>query len=133
MNASFPAKTVLTSPRLLSWGAKICGVILFSVWLVLVLAEFFGNHFQLPNWGMVLQGIALMVVFGAYLLSAKRPLTGSLLAVLALIGFFVTTFVGTGAWPPMAALWFAMPAVLTLAAWIFSRARRRLRRRRLIV
>lgn len=128
MNANLHIKSAAI-PRLLRQGAIFCGGILFSVWLVLVVSEFLGNHFEWPDKGMVYQGGVLMFVFAGYYLSVKRPIAGSLLTFVATGCFFLIAFATTGIWPPLAAIWLALPAALTLGAWTYSRRRRLIRRR----
>lgn len=128
MNASLHIKPTAI-PRLLRQGAKICGGILFAVWVVYVAAELFGNHFQWPDKEMFYQGGILAFVFAGYYLSAKHPVAGSLLTFLATGCFFLTAFATTEVWPPLAALWLALPAALTLGAWTYSRRRRLMHRR----
>ncbi len=127
MNATLHIKSA-SIPRLLRQGAKFCGGVLFAVWLVLVAFEFLGNQFQLPGKDMMYQGGALMFVFAGYYLSVKRPIAGSLLTFLATGGFFLTAYATTGVWPPLAALWLALPAALSLGAWTYSHRRRLMRR-----
>lgn len=129
MNASIYFRSSAI-PRVLSQGAKVCAAILFSAWLTFVVAEFFISHFSTPDREMVYQAITLSVVFVGYALSIKYPVAGSCLTFLAVALFFVTSFATTGAWPPIGAVLFASPAVLSLGAWGYRRARRLRRRQR---
>ena len=111
-------------PRLLSWGAQICGVVLFVGWLGFVASEFFKNQFEMPDKEAFYQGAALLAVFGGYLLSRRHALAGSVVALVATAVYFAIAFVTSGIWPQVEALWFAVPAVLTLLAWELNRYRR---------
>lgn len=111
-------------PRLLSWGAKICGVVLFVGWLGFVVSEIFRDGYEMPDKEAFYQGAALLAVFGGYLLCLRHALAGSIVALVATALFFVIAFVTTDVWPQVEAVWFAVPAVLTLLAWELNRYRR---------
>lgn len=113
-------------PRLLVWVAQICGVVLFAGWVGLVIGEFVKNRFELPDAAAFYQAGALALVFGGYLVSRKRAVVGSTLAIIGTIAFFLTAFMTSGVMPEINAAWFAVPAVLTLAAWTYNRRRRHL-------
>lgn len=126
MNARLLREPV-SLPRLLVWIAKVCGVVLFVGWVGLVIEELYKTRFVVPDVEAFYQAGALAVVFGGYLLSRTRALAGSALALTGLVGFFAIAFVTSGVLPELNAAWFAVPAVLTLAAWAYNRRRRHLR------
>jgi hypothetical protein len=125
MNARLVREPV-SLPRLLSWAAKVCGVVLFVSWVGFVVSELFINHFEMPDIEAFYQAGALVVVFGGYLLSRKHALAGSLIAIVGTLCFFAIAFATSGVVPQLGAAWFAVPAVLTLAAWGYNRRRRHL-------
>ncbi len=108
-------------PRLLSYGAQICGVVLFVGWLAFVIGELIQSRFAMPDVGSFYQAAALLTVFAGYLVSRWHAIGGSLLAIGGTIGFFAVAFATSGVLPPMNALWFVAPAVLTLMAWNATR------------
>ena len=125
MNAMLVRQPV-SLPRFLVWMARICGVVLFVGWMSLVVEELFKTGFELPSINAFYQAAAFAAVFGGYLLSRKHALTGSAVAIAGTACFFVIAFVTSGVVPQINAAWFAVPAVLTIAAWIFNRRRRHL-------
>ena len=120
MNASV-AKSRLVVPRLLSRAAQVCALALFVGWLALVVGELINSHFQWPSPHAFYQAAALALVFGGYMLSYRHALAGSLAAIVGTVAFFVISFATSGVMPSVHALWFAIPAVLTLAAWAYIR------------
>ena len=125
MNAMLVREPV-SLPRFLVWMARICGVVLFVGWVSFVVEELSKNHFVMPDIEEFYQAGAFALVFGGYLLSRKHALTGSAVAIAGTACFFVIAFVTSGVVPQINAVWFAVPAVLTIAAWVFNRRRRHL-------
>ena len=124
MNATW-VRNPLPTARLLSWGAKVCGVMLFVGWVVFVINELAKNHFVLPGAQEFYQAGVLAVVFVGYLVTRRHALVGSALAIGGTICYFAVVFMTSGMLPELNAAWFAAPAVLTLAAWTVNRLRRR--------
>lgn len=123
MNARLMWESV-SLPRLLVWIAQVCGLVLFVGWVGLVIQELYKTRFVVPDMDAFYQAGALAVVFGGYLLSRTRALAGSALALAGIVGFFAIAFATSGVLPELNAAWFAVPAVLTLAAWAYNRRRR---------
>lgn len=126
MNASLVREPV-SIPRLLVWIAQVCGFILFVGWVGLVAEEFYRTRFVMPDVEAFYQAGSLALVFGGYLLSRKHALAGSFVAIAATVCFFAIAFATSGVLPQIDAIWFAVPAVLTLSAWGYNRRRRHLR------
>jgi hypothetical protein len=118
-------KQPATLPRLFSWAAQVCGIVLFVGWVVLLVGEQIRTHFDMPAAHAFLQGSAMVGVFVGYLLSRKYAVPGSILALVGTGCFFAISYLTTGVWPELSALWFAVPAVLTLAAWELTQNLRR--------
>lgn len=118
-------KNTRSIPRVLSWGAKICGAMLFVGWVFLVFNELFKNRFEMPRIEAFYQAGALAVVFVGYLISRKHAVVGSAVAIAGTACFFAIAFATSGVAPQLNAVWFALPPVLTLAAWAATRVRRR--------
>jgi hypothetical protein len=125
MNARLMREPV-SMPRLLVWTAQICGVVLFVGWVSLIVDELFRTHFVMPDVEAFYQAGALAAVFGGYLVSRKHALAGSFIAIVATVCFFAIAFATSGVMPQIDAVWFAVPAVLTLLAWGYNRRRRHL-------
>jgi hypothetical protein len=115
MNAIIHARPLSVS-RFLYQAARFTAAILFGVWTVLVTAEFVTNHFEFPAPNTVFQGMALAAVFFGYYYSLRHPVGGSYITLSGVALFFVIAKVTTGVWPPAAAAWLILPAMLTLAA-----------------
>lgn len=118
-------KQPATLPRLFSWAAQVSGVVLFVGWVVLVVGEQFRTQFDFPVAKSFLQAAAIIGVFVGYLLSRKYAVPGSILALVGTGCFFAISYLTTGVWPQLSALWFGVPAVLTLAAWELTQKLRR--------
>jgi hypothetical protein len=106
----------LSVSRFLYQAARFTAAILFAVWAVLVVAELFANHFEYPAPNTVLQGMTLAAVFFGYYYSLRHPVGGSYITLAGVAMFFVIAKVTTGVWPPAAAAWLVLPAVLALSA-----------------
>jgi hypothetical protein len=106
----------LSVSRFLYLAARLTAAILFAVWVVLVVAELFANHFEYPAPNTVLQGMALAAVFFGYYFSLRHPVGGGYITLAGVAMFFVIARVTTGVWPPVAAAWLVLPAGLALAA-----------------
>jgi hypothetical protein len=69
-------KQPATLPRLFSWAAQVCGIVLFVGWVVLLVGEQIRTHFDMPAAHAFLQGSAMVGVFVGYLLSRKYAVPG---------------------------------------------------------
>ncbi|MGD9636222.1 MAG: hypothetical protein AB7G28_13235 [Pirellulales bacterium] len=123
MYASFH-KHDLTCSDLFRDVAALSAGVLGAIWAALVVKEMVVSHEVIPNEHSALQGLALAVVFGAYIVGWRHGVWGATLAVLGTAALFAFAYSSVGVLPPLAAAWFAVPGVMYLLAVLADRRQR---------
>jgi hypothetical protein len=100
--------------------AAACGATLFVCWIGLLIVEAVRSGDVVPNIHSFPQALVLAIVFASYAIGWRRELVGGVLAIVGTAAFFVVSYLGVQAMPPLPAAWFAMPGVLYLLAWAFE-------------
>ncbi|QEG33330.1 DUF7670 domain-containing protein [Bythopirellula goksoeyrii] len=123
MKVNLQRQQVETS-QLLRWGAEITGAILFFGWLAFMGGELVKTRFEMPAKEAFYQAASLVLVFTGCAFLWRHALVGSALVFLGTALFFAINQIAAGVLPGWNALWFAIPGVLALLAWLLDRQRR---------
>jgi hypothetical protein len=103
---------------LLRSTARASGVALFAIWVWLLIAEVVRSGLYMPTVGAFGQAAMLAVVFAGYVVGWRNELAGGLLAILGTALFFALNLLLDGMLPRAEVVWFALPGVLYLLAWL---------------
>jgi hypothetical protein len=114
---TFADTNQLSSPTLYRISAAAMGIALASIWIALVLFEA-GYEQAVPNYGAFQQALLIAAVFAGYGLGWRRPLLGGTVTILGFFGYLITVRLTVETFPGLAAICFAVPGILYLAAWI---------------
>jgi len=98
--------------------AAASAAILFLGWSIMFAFEIVSWGEWIPNIHSYDQAIVLAVLFVSYAIGWRHELAGGTLTLIATAAFFAVGYHGVKAFPPLAIIWFAVPGVLYLLAWL---------------